>query len=119
MAPMSPFAKRQFSEVNNTPTKSEQLQFPFVPSFDSKPPQVTGQCGQVLKLIREHQPMLSLELTGDYSIPETAARVHDLREMGFNVITTICSAVLFRGQIRRKVALYSIGVPEWVPPRGS
>ena len=119
MAPITPFADRQFSEVATEPPEAEQLQFSFVPPADTKPPQVSGQCGQVLDLIRKHQPIiLSLEQTGNHSIPETAARVHDLRGMVFNIITTIRATVLFRGQIRRKVALYSLGVPEWVPPFG-
>lgn len=79
-------------------------------------PLVTGQCAQVLQLIRLHQPILSLNLTADHAIPETAARVHDLRAKGFNIITTIHSEVEFRGVIRRKVASYSLGVPEWKKP---
>lgn len=77
------------------------------------PPIVTGQCAQVLSLIREHQPILSFILTADYAIPETAARVHDLRAMGFDVITVIHPEVEFRGQIRRNVASYHLGTPEW------
>lgn len=80
------------------------------------PPTVTGQCGQVLRLIRELQPILSFTLTADHAIPETAARVHDLRCMGFNVLTTIHPAVEFRGVIRRNVASYSLGSPEWPQP---
>ena len=45
-------------------------------------PLVTGQCAQVLQLIRLHQPILSLNLTADHAIPETAARVHDLEPKG-------------------------------------
>ncbi len=76
-------------------------------------PLVTGQCAQVLELIRINQPILSLNLTADHAIPEAAARVHDLRAKGFNIITTILPAVEFRGAIRRNVAAYSLGVPEW------
>lgn len=79
-------------------------------------PVVTGQCAQVLNLIRELQPVLSLTLTADRAIPETAARVHDLRCMGFNILTTIHPAVEFRGEIRRNVASYSLGSPEWPQP---
>lgn len=81
-------------------------------------PTPTGQCALVLNLIRELQPVLSLTLTADYAIPETAARVHDLKNMGFNIQTTIHARVIFRGVERRKVATYSMGVPEWIPPRG-
>lgn len=80
------------------------------------PPVVSGQCAQVLSLVREHQPMLSFVLTADYAIPEAAARVHNLRSMGFNIQTTTVSEVEFRGAIRRNVAFYSIGTPEWPAP---
>ncbi len=81
-----------------------------------KPPIVTGQCAQVLTLIRQHQPLLSFVLTADHAIPEAAARVHDLRGMGWNIITQIVPSVKFRGRIRRNAALYSLGVPEWPYP---
>lgn len=79
-----------------------------------KQPIVTGQCAEVLEYIRVNQPVLSFDLTADMAIPETAARIHNLRGMGFNIITTILPEVEFRGRIRRKVALYSMGVPEWI-----
>jgi len=81
-----------------------------------KAPTVTGQRAQVLTLIRQHQPLLSFVLTADHAIPEAAARVHDLRGMGFNIITRIVPTVKFRGCIRRNAALYSLGVPEWPYP---
>lgn len=85
---------------------------------DNKPakPTVRGQCAQVLELIRRHQPILSFELTANHAIPEAAARVHDLRALGFNVQTRIVGAVEFRGRIRRCCAFYSIGTPEWPRP---
>lgn len=73
---------------------------------DRKPPIVTGQCAEVL----------SFRLTAELAIPEAAARVHDLRGMGFDIITTILPAVVFRGRIRRNVARYSLGVPHWPAP---
>ena len=79
-------------------------------------PSVTGQCAEVLRLIRKLQPVLSLTLTADYAIPETASRVHDLRNMGFHVITTIRDEIVFRGHVRRRVASYSLGSPEWPAP---
>jgi hypothetical protein len=85
-------------------------------SGDHTAPTVSGQCAQVLELIREHQPVLSFALTADHAIPETAARVHDLRAKGFNIVTTILPTVEFRGVIRRNAALYSLGVPEWQAP---
>ncbi|MEF8723169.1 MAG: helix-turn-helix domain-containing protein [Candidatus Accumulibacter delftensis] len=82
----------------------------------SKPPIVTGQCAQVLRIIREHQPAPSFELTANLAIPKCAARVHDLRAKGYNIITAIQPEFEFRGAIRRNVALYSMGTPEWPAP---
>ena len=76
----------------------------------------TGQCGQVLNLIREFQPVASFDISIGHAIPELAARVHDLRAMGFNVVTTILPRVMFRGAERRNVASYSISSPEWPRP---
>lgn len=81
-----------------------------------KAPIVTGQCAEVLTLISQLQPVLSFVLTADHAIPEAAARVHDLRAMGFNVVTRIVPEVQFRGRIRRNVALYSLASPEWPAP---
>jgi len=83
---------------------------------EMKPPIVTGQCAEVLSLIRQHQPLLSFVLTADHAIPEAAARVHNLRAMGFNILTTILPEVQYRGVIRRKAAFYSLGSPEWPRP---
>ena len=85
-------------------------------SADHKPPVVTGQCAEVLDLLRASDAVLSFRLTADLAIPEAAARVHDLRGKGFHVITKILPAVEFRGRIRRNVALYSLGVPSWPAP---
>lgn len=82
----------------------------------STAPQVTGQCAEVFNHIRNDGPILSFVLTADYAIPEAAARVHDLRGMGFNILTTIMPVVEFRGAIRRNVALYSLGSPVWPRP---
>lgn len=79
-------------------------------------PPVTGQCAEVLSLIRQHQPLPSFVLTADHAIPEAAARVHDLRSRGFHIITRIVPQLRFRGRVRRNVALYSLGVPEWPAP---
>lgn len=83
---------------------------------DRTPPVSTGQCAQVLNLIRQHQPIISLHLTADCAIPEAAARVHDLRAAGWNILTTIHPTVIFRGVERRNVASYSLGTPEWPAP---
>ncbi|NMQ29323.1 hypothetical protein E4Q23_17080 [Candidatus Accumulibacter phosphatis] len=77
---------------------------------------MTGQCAQVLRIIRELGPVLSFTMTADYAIPEAAARVHDLRGKGYNILTQIHSAIEFRGSIRRNAATYSLGTPEWPAP---
>lgn len=107
----------------NTATKKENTgRAPGVVSkakssaSDRTTPHIVGQCAQVLNLIRQRQPILSLVLTADCAIPETAARVHDLRAVGFNILTTIRPVVMFRGVERRNVAAYSIGTPEWPRP---
>lgn len=79
-------------------------------------PVVTGQCAEVLALIRQHGPILSLELTANHAIPEAAARVHDLRQKGFNILTVINPVVIFRGRQRRNVATYALGSPDWPSP---
>ncbi|MCO6427128.1 helix-turn-helix domain-containing protein [Nitrosomonas communis] len=88
----------------------------FAPSGNctASQPIVTGQCAQVLSLIRQHGSILSFTLTADHAIPEAAARVHDLRNKGFNIITKIEQKITFRGRIRRNVARYSLGTPEWL-----
>lgn len=85
-------------------------------SLDHRPPAVTGQCAEVLELLRNEGAVLSFRMTAELAIPEAAARVHDLRAMGFHVQTTILPTVEFRGRIRRNVALYSLGVPSWPAP---
>lgn len=83
---------------------------------DRKPPLVTGQCAQVFGLIEQNPGILSLTLTGDYSIPEAAARVHNLQGKGYNIKTTIHQTVIFRGVERHNVASYSLDTPAWPRP---
>lgn len=78
-------------------------------------PLVTGQCAEILSILRLG-PTLSLTMTADNAIPEAAARIHDLREKGFNIDTQIQEAVVFRGRVRKGVALYVLGSPEWPRP---
>lgn len=86
------------------------------PPRDHRPPAVSGQRAEVLELVRSHGSIMSLVMTADYAIPEAAARIHDLRAMGYHIITTILPRVNFRGRVRRNVALYSLGVPSWPAP---
>ncbi|MCG9023323.1 helix-turn-helix domain-containing protein [Laribacter hongkongensis] len=78
---------------------------------------MTGQCALVLNILRQRPDgVLSLELTANAAIPEAAARIHNLRHKGFNVITRIEPEIRFRGATRRNVARYSLGVPAWPAP---
>ena len=80
------------------------------------PPVVSGQIAEALSLIREYQPLLSFRATAEFVIPEFAARVHNLRALGFDVRTRIEPKVVFRDRERRNAAFYSLGVPEWPRP---
>lgn len=124
ITPTNDNAGRQPGEVGKTNGDQQRNHRSFDDLFPEtfssadtrKAPIVSGQCAQVLNLVRKHQPILSLVLTADLAIPEAAARVHDLRAAGWNVITTILPRVTFRGAERRNVAAYSLGVPEWPAP---
>lgn len=83
---------------------------------DRTPPTPTGQRGQVFSLIEQNPGILSLTMTADHAIPEAASRVHDLRAMGYDVITTIHQTVFFRGRERHNIAGYSLGSPAWPRP---
>lgn len=83
---------------------------------EPEPPPVSGQCAEVLELLHREGSVLSFHMTAELAIPEAAARIHNLRGMGFNIITTLLPKVEFRGRIRRNVALYSLGVPCWPAP---
>ena len=106
LIPKNDDAGRSPGEVGTTETAHQ----------DRTPPITTGQLGQVHGLIKNYPGIWSLTMTADHAIPETAARVHDLRAKGFNVITTIHPTVVFRGVTRRNVASYSLGTPEWPRP---
>lgn len=101
---------------DNAPVQGREVGKAKFSAGNPTPPKPTGQCLQVLNLIRQRQPILLLVLTADMAIPEAAARIHDLRCMGFNILTAIRPVVIFRGVERRNVAAYSIGAPEWPAP---
>ncbi len=78
-------------------------------------PMVDGQCAEVLSILRQ-RPTVSFEFTAERAIPQVAARVFNLKEKGFNVITEILPEIVFRGRVRKHVALYYLGNPEWPRP---
>ena len=113
--------KRQISGVDSHAQKETALTLKSKSRqqntrLNDTPPAVSGQCAEVLEVMHAEGSALSFRLTAELAIPEAAARIHDLRGMGFNIITTILPAVEFRGRIRRNVALYSLGVPSWPAP---
>lgn len=85
-------------------------------SANRTPPKPSGQCAKVFNEVKKRPGIFSLVLTADMAIPEAAARIHDLRCMGFNIITTIHPTVVFRGVERRNVASYHLGSPAWPRP---
>lgn len=62
LVPRCDNARGQAGEVNGKAMFS---------ASDLTPPVTTGQCAQVLNLIRQHQPLLSLVLTADHAILAT------------------------------------------------
>ncbi|MDN0085419.1 helix-turn-helix domain-containing protein [Crenobacter sp. SG2305] len=80
------------------------------------PPAISGQCAEVLAILRKHGAVLSFRLTAEHAIPEAAARIHDLRAKGYNIVTHIEPEIVYRGQVRRRVARYVLGTPAWPRP---
>jgi hypothetical protein len=83
---------------------------------ESQPPIVTGQCAEVLSHLKAKPSVISFELTAGAQIPEAAARIHDLRAKGFNILTTIEPEIVYCGKVRRNVARYSLASPTWPAP---
>lgn len=108
--------KRNYSQVDDLFPESFRSKRLEADRAAATRPIVSGQCAQVLELIRAQGPILSFVMTADHAIPEAAAQVHDLRAAGFNIVTRIVPEVEFRGAIRRKAAMYSMGIPEWPAP---
>lgn len=77
-------------------------------------PNPGGQRRIILDALRA-RPVVSFELTSEMAIPEAAARVCELRAMGYNIKTTLGEFV-FRGKLRKNVATYHLGAPEWPAP---
>ena len=98
-APEKDNARRQPGEVGKAKTTQLALSFDGTPRVKPRDPD-----GQVLRLVRERGPVLRLELTANRAISEAAARVHELRAAGWNVLTKIHPRIIFRGVELRKVA---------------
>ena len=83
---------------------------------DNTPPIVTGQCAEVLSYLLAKPSVISFELTAGAQIPEAAARIHDLRAKGFNILTKIEPEIVYCGKVRRNVARYTLASPSWPAP---
>lgn len=83
---------------------------------ENQPPIVTGQCGEVLSYLQAKPSVISFELTAGAQIPEAAARIHDLRAKGFNILTKIEPEIVYCGKVRRNVARYTLASPSWPAP---
>lgn len=94
--------------------KSNTTENEYIADITSTP-FVDGQCAEVLSILRQ-RPTVSFEFTAERAIPQIAARVFNLKEKGFNVITEILPEIVFRGRVRKHVALYYLGNPEWPRP---
>lgn len=78
-------------------------------------PRPSGQQKIVLDLLRSREKVVSLEMSADMAIPEATARISELHADGFNIKTSL-GEVEFRGKLRKHVATYRLGVPEWPAP---
>ena len=77
-----------------------------------KPPLLSGQHAQVLKVLQEaREPILSLKL--QRAFPQVGARVHELRAMGFNIMSIKQKPLLFDGARRIGCVSYVLGLPNW------
>lgn len=79
-------------------------------------PIVSGQCAEVLCLIREHQPILAMALAFEHGIPQYNARISNLRDIGFNIKSTPIDCIVYQGREYRNAVKLSMGTPEWIKP---
>lgn len=74
---------------------------------------LSSQCAKVLGLISEYEHVAtSTPPNVDYTIPEAAVWVKELRARDCKRQIPILTTVEFRGANRRNVAIYSFGTPE-------
>lgn len=79
---------------------------------DNKPPILSGQHKQIIVLLKEsREPILSLRLQRQF--PQVGARVHELRSVGFNIISVRQKPLLFDGMRRVGCVAYVLGAPHW------
>ena len=82
-----------------------------------KPPALTGQHAQVLKVLQEaREPLLSLSLQRQF--PQIGARVHELRVMGFNIMSIKQKPIVFDGVRRIGCVAYALATPNWCGKQG-
>lgn len=79
-------------------------------------PVVTGQRGKVLDILRQRKPVLNIALKQEHGITESNARICELRQLGFNIVSIHHKQMLYKGRIRRHVVEYLLLSPEWPAP---
>ncbi|BAK75346.1 hypothetical protein NH8B_0511 [Pseudogulbenkiania sp. NH8B] len=100
---------------NARPTKAETSANTQPHHRTATPPAVSGQCAEVLAILRE-RPAYNVELKMEYGITESAARVFELIGQGFNIVTMIEPEITYKGRVRRRVARYTLRTPAWPRP---
>lgn len=82
------------------------------PNNNDKPPALAGQHKQIIVMLQEaREPILSLSLQRQF--PQIGARVHELRAMGFNIMSIKQNPIVFDGVRRIGCVSYILGVPNW------
>lgn len=82
------------------------------PDNNDKPPSLSGQHKQIIVLLKEaREPLLSLAL--QRAFPQIGARVHELRNMGFNIVSIKQKPLLFDGMRRVGCVSYALATPNW------
>ena len=82
------------------------------PNNNDKPPALSGQHKQIIALLKEaREPILSLKLQRKF--PQCGARIHELRNMGFNIVSVRQKPLLWEGVRRVGCVSYVLGAPHW------
>lgn len=79
---------------------------------NDKPPTLGGQHKQIIVLLKEaREPILSLSLQRKF--PQCGARIHELRNMGFNIMSLKQEPLIFDGVRRVGCVSYVLASPAW------
>jgi hypothetical protein len=81
-----------------------------------KKPEIYGQAATVLQIIRNEGPVLGVHLNIGHGLTQAGARIHELREAGFNIVSIQHDEITYGGRTRKNCASYVLGYPEWIDP---